>query len=120
MRPGLVHGHGSASGWRSASRQSWNWRSQNRWSRYGRNSWLWNGGGFYGSGLWYGPYGYAGAGPGGGGAPVIIGVGAPSFTAFPAAANETGDPGPQGGCVLHKLTYDSAGHYVGERQTPQC
>jgi hypothetical protein len=29
-------------------------------------------------------------------------------------------PSPEGGCVIHKITYDSAGHYVGERQTPEC
>src|ERR1700733_6838420 len=49
----------------------------------------------------------------GGGAPVIINVGA--------------DPGPgdagggySGACVIHKLNYDSNGKYVGERQIPQC
>ena len=25
-----------------------------------------------------------------------------------------------GGCVIHKLNYDSNGKYVGERQIPQC
>ncbi len=47
------------------------------------------------------------------GAPVIINVGV--------------DPGPgdvanglSGGCVIHKLDYDSNGKYVGERQIPQC
>jgi hypothetical protein len=47
-------------------------------------------------------------------------VGAPSFNDFPAAANEGADPGPQGGCVIHKLAYDGAGKYLGERQTPRC
>ena len=47
----------------------------------------------------------------GGGAPVIINIG--------------GDWGPRGagyagGCVIHKLIYDSNGKYAGERQTPQC
>ncbi len=49
----------------------------------------------------------------GGGAPVIINVGV--------------DPAPgdvggaySGGCVIHKLNYDSNGKYVGERQIPQC
>ena len=49
----------------------------------------------------------------GGGAPVIINIGV--------------DPGPgdaasayMGGCVIHKLMYDSNGKYVGERQIPQC
>ena len=35
------------------------------------------------------------------------------FNDFPAAAPERVDPGPQGGCVIHKLNYDSAGKYVG-------
>lgn len=115
MRPGFVHSHGSTAGRRSAGRQPWPWRSQNRWSRNGR---FWNQGGF-GSGFWYSPYGYSGAASGsGGGVPLLIVVGAPSFNDFPAAPN--GDPGPQGGCVIHKLAYDSAGKYVGERQTSGC
>ena len=47
----------------------------------------------------------------GGGAPVIIDVGADPA---PAAG------GSAGGCVVHKLIYDSAGKYVGERQSPLC
>jgi hypothetical protein len=47
----------------------------------------------------------------GDGAPVIINVGAE-----PAAPGA----GYEGGCVIHKLIYDSAGKYVGERQSPQC
>jgi hypothetical protein len=47
----------------------------------------------------------------GGGAPVIINVGAE-----PAPSGA----GYEGGCVIHKLIYDSAGKYVGERQSPQC
>jgi hypothetical protein len=45
-------------------------------------------------------------------APVIINIGA--------------DPGPgaagasSGGCVVHKLNYDSNGKYIGERQIPLC
>jgi len=47
----------------------------------------------------------------GGGAPVIINVGAE-----PAARGA----GYEGGCVIHKLIYDSAGKYAGEQQSPQC
>jgi hypothetical protein len=46
----------------------------------------------------------------GSGAPVIINVGDP----LPSGA------GSEGGCVVHKLIYDSAGKYVGERQSSQC
>ena len=45
------------------------------------------------------------------GAPVIINVGADS---------PSGGAGYGGGCVIHKLMYDSNGKYVGERQSPQC
>jgi len=117
IRPGLVHSHGQALGWRNGGRQSWTWRSQNRWSRNGR---FWNYGGFYGSGFWFSPYTYADASSGvSGGAPVIV-VGAPSFNDFPAAVDENADPKAEGGCVIHRLSYDSAGKYVGERQFPQC
>jgi hypothetical protein len=49
----------------------------------------------------------------GGGAPVIINIGADPE---PGGAGA----GYGGGCVTHKLIYDSAGKYVGERQTSQC
>jgi hypothetical protein len=48
-----------------------------------------------------------------GGAPVIINIGADPE---PGGAGA----GYGGGCVTHKLIYDSAGKYVGERQTSQC
>jgi len=51
--------------------------------------------------------------------PIILGDGAPVII------NVGADPAPrragyEGGCVIHKLIYDSAGKYVGERQSPQC
>jgi hypothetical protein len=49
----------------------------------------------------------------GGGAPVIINIGADPA---PGGAGA----GYGGGCVTHKLIYDSTGKYVGERQTSQC
>ena len=66
-----------------------------------------------GSGYWGGPVSTAASEPiiVGDGAPVIINVGAdPS----------SGGAGYGGGCVTHKLIYDSDGKYVGERQTSQC
>jgi hypothetical protein len=119
MRPGFAHGHGWAPGSR---RQAWAFRGQNGFRGYGRFR---NGGGFYGPGFWYGPYGYGGgygygygdAGGGGAAGPVIIVVGAPAARDFLAAPGAAADPGPEGGCVIHKLNYDSAGRYVGERQT---
>ena len=54
-------------------------------------------------------------------APVIVGDGAPVII------NVGADPAPGavaagygGGCVIHKLIYDSSGKYAGERQSPQC
>jgi hypothetical protein len=53
--------------------------------------------------------------------PIIVEGGAP------VVINIDVDPGPggagsalRGGCVIHKLNYDNAGKYVGERQIPQC
>jgi hypothetical protein len=53
--------------------------------------------------------------------PIIVGDGAPVII------NVGVDPGLgdgggayTGGCVIHKLNYDSNGKYVGERQIPQC
>ena len=116
MRPGFVHSHGRTLGWRNTGRQSWTWRSQNRWSR---NGWFSNQGGFYGSGFWFSPYGFADAASGASGdAPVIV-VGGP-LNDFPAAVTENADRNSESGCVLHKLIYDESGKYVGERQTPEC
>ncbi len=114
MRPGFAHGHGWSPGPR---RPAWAFRGQNGFRGYGRFR---NGGGFYGPGFWYGPYGYGYGDAGAGGAgPVIIVVGAPAASDFPASP-AAADPSPEGGCVIHKLNYDSAGRYVGERQTARC
>ena len=53
--------------------------------------------------------------------PIIVGDGAPviiNIGVDPGA----GDAGAaySGGCVIHKLNYDSNGKYVGERQIPLC
>jgi hypothetical protein len=118
VHPGFVHGHGQGPAWGGGGRSSWGWRGQSRGNRWSRNGWFWNRGGFYGSSFWYSPYAFADMG-GGGAGPVII-VTAPSFSEFPAATPEGADPGSQGGCVIHKLSYDRAGKFVGERQTSQC
>jgi hypothetical protein len=39
---------------------------------------------------------------------------------YPAANPADADPSVERGCVIHKLDYDSAGKYLGERQTPEC
>jgi len=48
----------------------------------------------------------------GGGPPIIINIGVD-----PAQSEASANTG---GCVIHKLLYDSNGKYVGERQIPQC
>lgn len=80
---------------------------------FGRNQLLIGGWGGWG---WGGVPASAGAsGPiiVGDGAPVIINVGADPAPGAVAA-------GYGGGCVIHKLIYDSSGKYAGERQSPQC
>ena len=50
----------------------------------------------------------------GDGAPVIINIG------VDPGAGDAGAAYRSGGCVIHKLNYDSNGKYVGERQIPHC
>jgi hypothetical protein len=90
----------------------------NRFGPFGDNQlviggWGWDGWGWDG---WGGVPGSTGSSE-----PVIVGDGAP------AIINVGADPRPRdagagyaGGCVIHKLIYDSNGKYVGERQSPQC
>jgi hypothetical protein len=89
----------------------------NRFGRFGFNRFgggqLFVGGGWGGWGG--GPFSTGASEPiiVGGGAPVIINIGADPE---PGGAGS----GYAGGCVTHKLIYDSTGKYVGERQTSQC
>ena len=92
-------------------------------NRFGGNQfaiggWGWGGGGWDGGG--WGDWGGAPVSTGASepiivreGAPVIINIGADS------APSDAG-AGYSGGCVIHRLMYDSNGKYVGERQIPQC
>ena len=87
----------------------------NRFDRFGFNR--------FGNQLFIGGWGWDGGGgysvPAGVSEPIILGDGAPviiNVGAEPAAPGA----GHEGGCVIHKLIYDSAGKYVGERQSPQC
>ena len=94
----------------------------NRFNRFGSNRFDGNqlliGGGWGGWGWdgWGGAPGSTGASE-----PIIVGDGAPVII------NVGVDPGLgdgggaySGGCVVHKLNYDSNGKYVGERQIPLC
>ena len=53
--------------------------------------------------------------------PIIVGDSAPVIINIGVDPAQ-GDAGAAltGGCVIHKLNYDSNGKYVGERQIPQC
>ena len=120
-REAFAHGWAWRNGW---SRNGWahyRW-GRNDWGRYGRgrNGWAGNGGRGYGDGVgyWDGPLGYAEpAVAAGGGPPVVF---APAITVYAPAAARGGDAAEPGGCVIHKLEYDAAGNYVGEKQYPQC
>jgi len=136
MRPAIGRGfaHGLGSRFPEAGRFSQSFRGPDGlrrfdrfagFNRFGRYRFFRNGNGFFDGGFGYWPYAYgdagAGSGDGGGGAgPVIIVVGAPSFNDYPAAVDESANLNPEGGCVIHKLSYDSGGKYVGERQYPYC
>ncbi len=52
-------------------------------------------------------------------APVVVGGGPAFVFNLPSSAN-VGDGGYGGGCVIHKLQFDSAGKYIGERQYSEC
>jgi hypothetical protein len=84
-------------------------------NRFGGNQLLVDGWGGWG---WDG---WGGSASTGASEPIIVGDGAPVII------NIGADPRPRdggaqsaGGCVIHKLLYDSSGKYVGERQIPQC
>jgi hypothetical protein len=85
----------------------------NRFNRFGWNP-LFIGGG-WGWGGWGGYSAPAASQPAvvGDSAPVIINIGLD-----PGAGDAGG--AYSGGCVIHKLNYDSSGKYVGERQIPHC
>ena len=52
--------------------------------------------------------------------PIIVGAGAPIIINVGADPKASGAAADAGGCVIHKLIYDSNGKYVGERQSPLC
>lgn len=98
----------------------------NRFDRFGFNRFNRFGfGRFGGNQLLVGGWGWGGWG----GVPVSTGASEPIIVGYgaPVIINVGADPpqdnaaaGYTGGCVTHKLIYDSNGKYVGERQTPQC
>ena len=89
----------------------------NRFNRFGFNR-------FGGNQLFVGGWGWGGWGgfPNTAASePIIVGDSAPviiNIGVDPAQGDAAG--ALSGGCVIHKLSYDSNGKYVGERQIPQC
>jgi hypothetical protein len=89
----------------------------NRFNRFGFNRFGGNQlfGGGWGWGGWGGDPDIAASEPiiVGDSTPVIINIGVDPAQGDAAGASS-------GGCVIHKLNYDSNGKYVGERQIPRC
>jgi hypothetical protein len=100
-----------------AGRFGFNRFGPNRFNRFGFNR-------FGGSQLFVGGWGWGGWGGfpvTAASEPIIVGDSAPviiNIGVDPAQGDAAG--ALSGGCVIHKLNYDSNGKYVGERQIPQC
>jgi hypothetical protein len=108
-----------------AGRFGFNRFGPNRFDRFGSNRFGFNR--FGGNQLFLGGWGWGGWGGWGGfpdtaaSEPIIVGDSAPviiNIGVDPAQGDAAG--ALSGGCVIHKLNYDSNGKYVGERQIPQC
>jgi hypothetical protein len=100
-----------------AGRFGFNRFGPNRFNRFGFNR-------FGGNQLFVGGWGWGGWGGfpvTAASEPIIVGDSAPviiNIGVDPAQGDAAG--ALSGGCVIHKLDYDSNGKYVGERQIPQC
>ena len=100
-----------------AGRFGFNRFGPNRFNRFGFNR-------FGGNQLFVGGWGWGGWGGfpvTAASEPIIVGDSAPviiNIGVDPAQGDAAG--ALSGGCVIHKLNYDSNGKYVGERQIPQC
>jgi hypothetical protein len=100
-----------------AGRFGFNRFGSNRFNRFGFNR-------FGGNQLFVGGWGWGGWGgfpDTAASEPIIVGDSAPviiNIGVDPAQGDAAG--ALSGGCVIHKLNYDSNGKYVGERQIPQC
>jgi hypothetical protein len=100
-----------------AGRFGFNRFGPNRFNRFGFNR-------FGGNQLFVGGWGWGGWGGfpvTAASEPIIVGDSAPviiNIGVDPAQGDAAG--ALSGGCVIHKLNYDSNGKYVGERQIPRC
>jgi hypothetical protein len=103
-----------------AGRFGFNRFGPNRFVRFGSNRFGFNR--FGGNQLLLGGWGgWGGYSPSASSQPIIVGDSAPviiNIGGDPAQGEASG--ASSGGCVIHKLNYDSNGKYVGERRIPQC
>jgi hypothetical protein len=106
-----------------AGRFGFNHFGPNRFDRFGLNRFNRSGFNRFGNQLFVGGWGgWSGyPAPAAASEPMIVGDGAPVIIniGVDPAASAAASP-YAGGCVIHKLMYDSNGKYVGERQIPQC
>ena len=116
---GGFHGGGWGGGWHGGGWRGGGWGRPGwgggwGWGRAGWGGGCWNCGG-WGWGGWGGfPASTASE-------PIIVGASAPviiNIGVDPTQGDAIGRS--SGGCVIHKLNYDSNGKYVGERQIPLC
>jgi hypothetical protein len=100
-----------------AGRFGFNRFGPNRFNRFGFNR-------FGGNQLFVGGWGWGGWGGfpvTAASEPIIVGDSAPVIINIGVDPTQGDAAGAlSGGCVIHKLNYDSNGKYVGERQIPQC
>jgi hypothetical protein len=105
-----------------AGRFGFNRFGPNRFDRFGSNRFGFNR--FGGNSLFVGGWDWGGWGgfpDTAASEPIIVGDSVPviiNIGVDPAQGDAAG--ALSGGCVVHKLNYDSNGKYVGERQIPQC
>ena len=97
--------------------------------RFVRNGFRGKGSNFN-QGLAFGCCGWGGwagsvAAPAASNAPIVVG-GGPSLvinlplSAYAGDGGAGGDGGNRGGCVVHRLQFDSAGKYTGDQQSSEC
>ena len=123
-RPGFGPGHAHGFAPRGFNRRfGFDRLGSKRFDRFGFNRFDRFGFNRFGNQLFIGGWGWDGWG----GVPVSTGVSEPIILGggAPVIINVGAEPAPrgagyEGGCVIHKLIYDGAGKYVGERQSPQC
>ena len=98
-----------------AGRSGFNRFGLNRFDRFGFDHFN-----RYGGNQLFGGWGWGGEFPAAASEPDLVGGGAPVIINI-RVDPDPGDAGAlSGGCVIHKLNYDSNGKYVGERQIPLC